>query len=218
MVQTLRPLALAPLRRALGYRMDLAMRGLPIKGEEDPDRVRLESRRATGMIAIDVKQWSQSSCTPLYTSGAKPKSVHQPVVELKLSSSEATSRRSIESSAEGSQESTPSCIIGHAGCTLVVKIRWCTCCWTRHDTTALEFTHSTFGNLPTISAGNITFFVSRHNVRQGKRVGKLCVQETPLVEVPLDAADTAAMESFLSTFDGAASTRMLSLRAETLFF
>lgn len=47
MVQTLRPLALAPLRRALGYRMDLAMRGLPIKGEEDPDRVRLDSLKAT---------------------------------------------------------------------------------------------------------------------------------------------------------------------------
>ena len=46
-------------------------------------------------------------------------------------------------------------------------------------------------------------------VRQGGHDGKPCVQETPLVEVPLDAADTAAMESFLSTFDGAASTGML---------
>ena len=46
-------------------------------------------------------------------------------------------------------------------------------------------------------------------VRQGRHDGKPCVQETPLVEVPLDAADTAAMESFLSTFDGAASTGML---------
>lgn len=46
-------------------------------------------------------------------------------------------------------------------------------------------------------------------MRQGRHDGKLCVQETPLVEVPLDAADTAAMESFLSTFDGAANTGTL---------
>ena len=46
-------------------------------------------------------------------------------------------------------------------------------------------------------------------VRPGRHDGRPCMQETPLVEVPLDAADTAAMESFLSTFDGAASTGML---------
>ncbi|KAK9822355.1 hypothetical protein WJX81_000239 [Elliptochloris bilobata] len=38
MVQTLRPLPLAQLRRALTHRMSLSMRGLPIEGGEVPDR------------------------------------------------------------------------------------------------------------------------------------------------------------------------------------
>ena len=73
MVQTLRPLALAPLRRALGYRMGLAMRGLPIKGEEDPERVCLDSLKATSVIFRAI-MWNfscQASCILKYYSGAR---------------------------------------------------------------------------------------------------------------------------------------------------
>ena len=41
MVQTLRPLPLAPLRNALVSRMSQAMRGVPYVRQEDADRVRL---------------------------------------------------------------------------------------------------------------------------------------------------------------------------------
>ena len=40
MVQTLRPLPLAPLRNALVSRMSQAMRGVPYRRLEDSDRVR----------------------------------------------------------------------------------------------------------------------------------------------------------------------------------
>ena len=41
MLQTLRPLPLAPLRNALVSRMSQAMRSQPYASREDPDRVRL---------------------------------------------------------------------------------------------------------------------------------------------------------------------------------
>jgi hypothetical protein len=44
MAQTLRPLPLAPLRRALGERLGLAMRRAPLDGGDNPWRVRRAAR------------------------------------------------------------------------------------------------------------------------------------------------------------------------------
>lgn len=46
MVQTQRPLPLAPLRNALVSRMSQAMRGVPYVRQEDADRVRLPRQAA----------------------------------------------------------------------------------------------------------------------------------------------------------------------------
>ena len=55
MVQTLRPLPLAPLRNALVSRMSRAMRGLPVAGQEDTDGVRLACRYTCRYK--DTAQW-----------------------------------------------------------------------------------------------------------------------------------------------------------------
>ena len=132
MVQTLRPLALAPLRRALGYRMGLAMRGLPIKGEEDPDRVRLDSLKATrcnvqsDFVELFLPGWLPS----VVQIRSQAKSAHH-WVELKRSDSEAAAIQSIANTAEPVEKAILSLSIGRPA------VRW-SCMSERVESTCAE--------------------------------------------------------------------------------